>query len=77
MSSIVAEMDRSHSDLHFEAALAADEILGKEPVRLIAQRRSQRDNRRVLVAINGGFGSYAICEVTVVCWKTCIFRMAS
>lgn len=54
-------MDRSRSDLHFEAALAADEIFGKEPVRLIAQRWSQRDNRRVLVAINGGFG--VLCDM--------------
>ena len=52
----VAEMDRSHTDLHFEAALANDQILGKETVRSIAHRRSQRGDRRVLVAINGGFG---------------------
>lgn len=52
----VAEMDRSHADLHFEAAIANDQILGKETVRSIADRRSQRGDRRVLVAINGGFG---------------------
>ena len=52
----VAEMDRSHTDLHFEAAIADDQILGKETVRSIAHRRSQRGDRRVLVAINGGFG---------------------
>ena len=52
----VAEMDRSHTDLHFEAAVAKDRILGKETVRSIAKRRSQRGDRRVLVAINGGFG---------------------
>lgn len=52
----VAEMDRSHTDLHFEAAIARDQILGKETVRSIANRRSQRGDRRVLVAINGGFG---------------------
>ena len=52
----VAEMDRSHTDLHFEAAIAKDQILGKETVRSIAHRRSQRGDRRVLVAINGGFG---------------------
>ena len=52
----VAEMDRSHTDLHFEAAIAKDRILGKETVRSIAHRRSQRGDRRVLVAINGGFG---------------------
>jgi hypothetical protein len=52
----VAEIDRSHTDLHFEAAIAKDQILGKETVRSIADRRSQRGDRRVLVAINGGFG---------------------
>ena len=52
----VAEMDRSYTDLHFEAAIARDQILGKENVRSIAYRRSQRGDRRVLVAINGGFG---------------------
>ncbi len=52
----VAEMDRSHTDLHFETAIAQDQILGKETVRSIAHRRSQRGDRRVLVAINGGFG---------------------
>ena len=52
----VAEMDRSHTDLHFEAAIAKDQVLEKEPVRSIANRRSQRGDRRVLVAINGGFG---------------------
>ena len=52
----VAEMDRSHTDLHFEAAIAKDQILGKETVRSIANRRSQHSDRRVLVAINGGFG---------------------
>ena len=52
----VAEMDRSHTDLHFEAAVANDQILGKETVRSIAHRRLQRGDRRVLVAINGGFG---------------------
>lgn len=52
----VAEMDRSHTDLHFEAAIAKDQILGKETVRSVAHRRSQRGDRRVLVAINGGFG---------------------
>ena len=52
----VAEMDRSHTNLHFEAAIAKDQILGKEAVRSTAHRRSQRGDRRVLVAINGGFG---------------------
>ena len=52
----VAEMERSRTDLHFEAAIAKDQILGKEAVRSTAHRRSQRGDRRVLVAINGGFG---------------------
>lgn len=52
----VAEMNRSHTDLHFEVAIAKDQILGKETVRSIANRRSQHSDRRVLVAINGGFG---------------------
>ena len=52
----VAEMDRSNTYLHFEAAIAGDQILGKETVRSIAHRRSQHGDRRVLVAINGGFG---------------------
>ncbi|RKU13556.1 hypothetical protein C6502_04120 [Candidatus Poribacteria bacterium] len=52
----VAEMDRFHTDLHFETAIANNQILGKETVRSIADRRSQRGDRRVLVAINGGFG---------------------
>ncbi len=52
----VAEIDRSHTDLHFEASIAKDQILGKETVRSVANRRSQRGDRRVLVAINGGFG---------------------
>ncbi len=52
----VAEIDRSYTDLHFEAAIAKDQILGKESVRSVANRRSQRSDRRVLVAINGGFG---------------------
>ena len=52
----VAEMDRSHTDLHFEVAIAKDQILGKETVRSIAHQRSQRGDRRTLVAINGGFG---------------------
>ena len=52
----VAEMDRSYTDLHFEAAIANDQILGKETVRSIANQRLQRGDRRVLVAINGGFG---------------------
>lgn len=52
----VAEMNRLHTDLHFEVAIAKDKILGKETVRSLAHRRSQRGDRSVLVAINGGFG---------------------
>ena len=52
----VAEMNRSHRDLHFEVAIAKDQVLGKETVRAITNRHSQREGRRVLVAINGGFG---------------------
>ena len=52
----VAEVDRSHTALHFETAIAKDQILGKETVRSIANQRSQRGDRRVLVATNGGFG---------------------
>ena len=43
----VAEMHRSHTDLHFEAAMAKSQILGKETVRSIAHRHSQRGDRRV------------------------------
>ena len=39
-----------------KVAIANDQILGKETVRSLANRRSQREDRRVLVAINGGFG---------------------
>ena len=52
----IAEMDRSYTNLHFETAIAGDQILGKETVRSISDRQSQCSNRRVLVAINGGFG---------------------
>ena len=52
----VAELDRSYTELHLEVAIAQDQVLGKETVRSIASRRSQRGDRRVLVAINGGFG---------------------
>jgi hypothetical protein len=52
----VAEMSRDNPQLHFEVAVAADQILGKETVRSMAHRRSQRGDRKVLVAVNGGFG---------------------
>ena len=52
----VAEIDRDNPHLHFEVAVAADQILGKETVRSMANRRSQRGDRKVLVAVNGGFG---------------------
>ncbi|MCY4401177.1 MAG: phosphodiester glycosidase family protein [Candidatus Poribacteria bacterium] len=52
----VAEMSRKESTLHFEVALANSQVLGKETVRSIAKRRTQRGDRRVVVAVNGGFG---------------------
>jgi len=52
----VAEMERRHSDLHVEAMVGADTILGKESVQSMAERRARRGDRRVLVAVNGGFG---------------------
>ena len=52
----VAEMSRHEPTLHFEVALANAQVLGKETVRSMATRRTQRGDRRVLVAVNGGFG---------------------
>ena len=52
----VAEMSRNQPTLHFEVALANAQVLGKETVRSMANRRNQRGDRRVLVAVNGGFG---------------------
>ena len=52
----VAEMSRHEPTLHFEVALANAQVLGKETVRAMANRRTQRGDRRVLVAVNGGFG---------------------
>ena len=52
----VAEMSRHEPTLHFEVALANAQVLGKESVRSMANRRTQRGDRRVLVAVNGGFG---------------------
>ena len=52
----VAEMSRHQPTLHFEVSLANAQILGKETVRSMAQRRAKRGDRRVLVAVNGGFG---------------------
>ena len=52
----VAEMSRNAPTLHFEVALANAQVLGKETVRSMANRRNQRGDRRVLVATNGGFG---------------------
>ena len=52
----VAEMSRSEQTLHFEVALANAQVLGKETVRSMANRRNQRGDRRVIVAVNGGFG---------------------
>lgn len=52
----VAEMSRHESALRFEVALANAQVLGKETVCSMANRRTQRGDRRVLVAVNGGFG---------------------
>ena len=52
----VAEMSRGNPTLHFEVALGNSKVLGKETVRSMAKRRSQRGDRRVVVAVNGGFG---------------------
>ena len=52
----VAEMSRSEPTLHFEVALANAQVLGKESVRSMANRRNQGGDRRVIVAVNGGFG---------------------
>ncbi len=52
----VAEMSRQEPTLHFEVALANAQVLGKETVRSIAKRRTQRGDRKVVVAVNGGFG---------------------
>ena len=52
----VAEMSRSEPTLHFEVALANAQVLGKETVRSMANRRNKRGDRRVIVAVNGGFG---------------------
>ena len=52
----VAEISRKEPTLHFEVGLAKAQVLGKETVRSIAQRRTQRGDQRVIVAVNGGFG---------------------
>lgn len=52
----VAEISRKEPTLHFEVALANSQVLGKETVRSIAQRRTQKGDRHVVVAVNGGFG---------------------
>ena len=52
----VAEMARDDNTLHFEVSLGNSQILGKETVRSMANRRSQKGDRRVVVAVNGGFG---------------------
>lgn len=52
----VAEMSRHQPTLHVEVSLANAQILGKETVRSMAQHRAKRGDRRVLVAVNGGFG---------------------
>ena len=52
----IAEVDRKGSNLDFEVGVANDQILGKESVRLLTEKRNQRGDRRALVAVNGGFG---------------------
>ena len=52
----VAEISRKEAKLHFEVGLANAQVLGKETVRSIAKRRTQRGDRHVIVAVNGGFG---------------------
>jgi hypothetical protein len=51
----VAEIDRKSSNVHLQVCIALDKVLGKETVPSIAQRKS-KDGKKVLVAINGGFG---------------------
>lgn len=52
----IAEVDRKESNLKFEVAVANDQVLGKESVRLLTKKRNQRGDGKVLVAVNGGFG---------------------
>lgn len=52
----VAEMSRQFPSLHFEVALGNSQVIGKETVRSMAERRNKKGNRRVVVAVNGGFG---------------------
>ena len=52
----VAEMSRQEPTLHFEVALGNSQVLGKETVRSMANRRSKSGDRSVVVAVNGGFG---------------------
>ena len=52
----VAEISRKEPTLHFKVGLANSQVLGKETVRSIAQRHTQKGDRRVIVAVNGGFG---------------------
>lgn len=52
----VAEMSRHEPTLHFEVALGNSQVLGKETVRSMAERRTQKGDRKVVVAVNGGFG---------------------
>ncbi|MCG9127662.1 phosphodiester glycosidase family protein [Candidatus Poribacteria bacterium] len=52
----VAEMSRDESTLQFEVALGNSQVLGKETVRSMAARCNQEGDRRVLIAVNGGFG---------------------
>ena len=51
----VAEIDRKNNNLNIQVCLGQDKVLGKETVPSIARRKS-RDGKKVLVAVNGGFG---------------------
>lgn len=52
----IAEISRDEPALKFEVSLANSEVLGKETVRSMAIRRTQGGDRKVVVAVNGGFG---------------------
>ena len=55
----VAEIDRKsnrkNSNLNLQVSIGQDKVLGKETVPSIARHKS-KDGKKVLVAINGGFG---------------------
>jgi len=51
----VAVIDRNNKNWNLQVAIGQGQVLGKETVPSIARRKS-KDGRKVLVAINGGFG---------------------